>query len=413
MDGNKRKASTLDSSSSTVNVKVDDSYTPFLATFPGVTVSDEAVFQAFKGPKDQYILHGETDRLDYDGKNLPDEDIYYVGIYDPKTETISLSHAPVINASSSIKAYKKKEFAAIRQANVQNRLQRNALGEAFGTKRAKKAIGDLERNKIEVEKLESFTDSIVDNIKTTTASLPTAEALKEKQDSDRIIPICNEEAESASDIYPLSSLLSNEELSAIKVNSILRETDYKKKIALLPFRTSDYINSRVVKIDNEEHLLKLKLLFYASLLMGLYFNRRTSNKRGLLQKLNHPAEILVDNLITRFTDTRVGKVGKEKEASFVITPKLEDKLLCFLFATLLRIDEFTVEASPLATELSLKSSKVQDLFKALGSKIKPCTAAQKEALGLTSAEAANYKLATLSLPFKLPEVSKRKRAVRK
>ncbi|KAK9359070.1 RNA polymerase I associated factor, A49-like protein [Lipomyces starkeyi] len=393
----------------TVQVQVESSITPFLATFPGVSVPEDTKFQAYRGPKDQYVIHGETERIQYDGQNDPDEDLYYVGVYDPNTRTVELMHAPVMNTTRTIKAYKKKAIAAVKQANVQNRLQRNALGEAFGTKRAKRVISDLERNKIEAEKLESYADSIVDNIKTATENLPSADALREQQSEERPIPPCNEDADDLNSIYPLYGLLSKEEFVAIRVGAIFREQDEKKRTSLLPFKTSEYINNRVARINNENEMQKLKLLYYASLLMGLYNNRRISNKRALLQKLDHPAEILVNSLIQKFTDNKVGKVGKEKDASFTITPKMEDKLLCYLFVTCLRIDEYSVEIPLLTAELSLRPTRVQDLFKALGCKIRPCSSAQKEALGLTTAEAANYKLATLSLPFKLPELARRRR----
>ncbi|KAK9370176.1 RNA polymerase I associated factor, A49-like protein [Lipomyces kononenkoae] len=393
----------------TVDVKVESSIPTFLATFPGVSVPEDTTFQAYKGPKEQYVIHGETERMEYDGQNDPDEDIYYVGVYDPNTRTVELMHAPVMNTSRTIKAYKNKGVAAVKQVNVQNRVQMTALGEAFGTKKAKKVISDLERNRIEAEKLESYADSIVDNIKTATENLPSADALREQPSEERPIPPCNEDADDLVNIYPLEGLVSKEEFGAIRVGAIFREQDEKKRVSLLPFKTSEYINNRVAKINNENEMQKLKLLYYAALLMGLYNNRRVSNKRALLQKLNHPAEILVNGLIEKFTESKAGKVGKEKDASFTITPKKEDRLLCYLFAICLRIDEYIVETPALTGELSLRPTRVQDLFRALGCKIRPCSSAQKEALGLTTAEAANYKLATLSLPFKLPDVARRKR----
>ncbi|KAK9479152.1 RNA polymerase I associated factor, A49-like protein [Lipomyces japonicus] len=390
-------------------VSVDESFTPFLATFPGISVPEDTKFQTYKS-KQNYIIHGESDRLEYDGQNGPEEDLYYVAVYDPESNSLDLTKAEVVNTNRTIKAMKKKKIAEFRQATVLNRLQRTALGEAFGTKKAKKAIGDLERNKIEAEKLSSFADSIIDNIKGATENLPSQDALREQQSDDRPIPPVKEDAESVEEIYPLIGLLTKEELSAIRVGAIFRESDLAKKVAFLPCKSSDYLNTRVRRIVNEDQTLKLKLIYYASLLMGLLQNKRASNKHTLFQKLNHPPEVLVDSLIQRFTEIKVGAVGKKKESSFTITPKLEDKILCYLFVTCLKIDEYSVEIPILANELSLRPSKAQELFKSLGCKIKPCTVAQKEALGLTNAEAANYKFATLSLPFKLPEVVRRRRA---
>ncbi|KAK9467410.1 RNA polymerase I associated factor, A49-like protein [Lipomyces arxii] len=399
----------VDKGDGSVNVKLETEVTPFLATFPGVSVPEDTKFQAYKGAKEHYIVYGQTERMEYEGRNDPDEDLYYVGVYDPVTKTVELMHAPVMPTTRTIKAYKKKVIADVKQANVQSRLQRNALGEAFGTKKAKRVISELERNRIEADKLESYAESIVDNIKTATENLPSAEVLKQQQSDERPIPPCVETATELDGIYPIYSIVPKDEFNAIKVSPIFREKDVAKKAALLPFKTSEYINDRIAKIDNENQLPKLKLLYYVSLLIGFYNNRRMSSKKLLLQKLNYPAETLVNGLIDRFTDVKVGKFGKEKDASFVITPRLEDKLLCYLFAACLRIDEYMVETPVLANELSLRPIKAQELFKALGCKIKACTATQKQVLGLSNAEAANYKLAVLSLPFKLPEVARRRR----
>ncbi|KAK7206060.1 DNA-directed RNA polymerase I subunit A49 [Myxozyma melibiosi] len=383
-----------------------------IGLFPGVNVPEQTTFEAYQHKDTKYLIHGETERMEFDGTNSPEEDLYYVGIYDPATESVELVHAPVVTAARTIKAQKKKTIVDKKQVDVQNRIQRNALGEAFGTKKAKRAIDDLARNQIDADKLESFTESIVDNIKASTSTLPSADELAKQESEDRPIPPCKEDASAVEEIYPLiGGLLQADEFKAIRMPvSLLREKSAEKRVENFPVKSSNYINTRVGRIQNEAQVEKLKLLYYAALLIGFYENRRTNNKRMLLAKLNHPPEILVDGLIRRFGESKAGRVGKDLEHAFTVTPKNEDKLLCYLFATCLRIDEYTVEVPLLASELSIRPLKVQELFKALGCKIKPCTAGQKEALGLSSAEAANYKMASLALPFKLPEIARRKRA---
>ncbi|KAK9448728.1 RNA polymerase I associated factor, A49-like protein [Limtongia smithiae] len=395
----------------TVELVRDDTLTPILAIFPGVTVPESTEFNLYYSQKQRrYLIHGGTERMEFEGRNEPKEDLYYIGIYDPDTSTVELSAAPVISTNRTIKAYKNQEIAEIKQVNVQRRLQRNALGEAFGTKRAKKAIDDLERNEIDATQLETYADAIIDNVKSSTVDLPSLEMLQEMQGDKRPIPLCNQNAATVEDIYPLSGILSKEELGAIKVGALLREKDATKRAAMLPFKTSNYINDRIARITNENETQTLKLLYYASLLMGLYTNKRVSSKGAIMLKLNHPAEVLVNGLIAKFTEQKAAAVGKEKDAAFLITPKNEDKILCYLFATCLHIDQYTVQTPPLVTELSLRPARATQLFKSMGCKIKPCTVAQKEALGLTTAEAAHYKLATLSLPFKLPEAARRRAA---
>ena len=52
-------------------------------------------------------------------------------------------------------------------------LQRNILGETFGTKKAQKAIRASERNKVDVSAMDDVTVHIQDSIDANTKTLPT------------------------------------------------------------------------------------------------------------------------------------------------------------------------------------------------------------------------------------------------
>jgi DNA-directed RNA polymerase I subunit RPA49 len=50
---------------------------------------------------------------------------------------------------------------------------RNALGEAFGTKKAKAAIKAAERNRVDVGAMKDVQDFVVDSVRGGTSALPT------------------------------------------------------------------------------------------------------------------------------------------------------------------------------------------------------------------------------------------------
>ncbi|GMG41402.1 unnamed protein product [Ambrosiozyma monospora] len=94
--------------------------------------------------------------------------------------------------------------------------------------------------------------------------------------------------------------------------------------------------------------------------------------------------------------------------SFTMDPINEDKLLSFMLALILKLDDYRVEIQPLAQELSLKTSKLSGVFKSLGCVIKNISAAEAKSLGLSKSAAASYKIASLTVPFKVPEVARRR-----
>lgn len=143
-------------------------------------------------------------------------------------------------------------------------------------------------------------------------------------------------------------------------------------------------------------------------LLGVYENRRVKDKQSLMTRLqNIPSEILVDGILDRFAISRATKFGKSKDKSFTIDPYHEDKLLTYLFILLLHINNFTVELVPLSKDLKLKNTRLVGLFRALGAIIKSATVGEAEALGIPKSAVGTYKIATLKVPFKLPELTRR------
>lgn len=387
--------------------------------FKGVSVPSETEFQLYKKRKhDEYVLHGENSRLEYDGESDPlagSASQYVVGVYDKESDKIQLYKAPVVTSKiipKSTKALKGPEIKS--KGDVRFAAMRNALGEAFGTKKAKKAIADLERNRIDSDKLTDVAVDIVDTVKTASRDLPTRAELQENVSaSNRPTPVANVDATDVEQIYPVDSIIPKKELQFIRVGPILKEQDKEAKLELFPYTGSKYVAKKLDIFTQASQMEKLQLLYYLSLLLGVYENRRVSNKQKLLERLNTPPEILVDGILERFTVLRGGQFGKSKNRSYFIDPQNEDKLLCFILAIVLHLDNFLVEISPLAQELGLKPSRIVNLFRILGAVVKGATVAQAEAFGIPKSAAATYKIASLKVPFKLPEMTRRGRAARR
>ncbi|KAH3663357.1 hypothetical protein OGAPHI_005347 [Ogataea philodendri] len=386
-----------------VDVKTADATDSVVVSsfFNGVEIPASASFDLFRH-KDSYLVHGETDTLQYDGQTVADDQQYFIGVYDPAKKTVELVKAPLV--ASRITSKRKLSIPRIKQQDVQRNIQRNALGEAFGTKKAKKAILDMEKNRIDSSKLETKQSDIVDSIKINTSKLPTSAQMQDDLNETRVIPQFDVEATSVDDIYPLENIISAKELASIRVESLQNDqTEPKDKLDLLPYSNSRYLLRKLAAIskDTPDRKLKLQIVYYVSLLMGLYANRRIHSKDQLIESLNQPPVVLVDLVLKNFT------ILRKNNRNYLIDPRCEDKILCYLLALILKLDEYQVEISPLAQELSLKPSRLAALFRSLGCVLKNATAAQCEKLGVPKAIAANYKIASLKVPFKAPEQARR------
>lgn len=375
-------------------------------------------FNGFHAPKDakidvykrkstkETIFHGENSRLDYNGTPADNDNDYALAVYDPVTRSVELYKVPVLLGSVTSKEHRKLKGPAVKQTHARFIDQKNALGEAFGTRKAKKVIADQARNRIDADQLAEVQTDIIDSVKSTTTNLPSRQELTEKVLNDRPTPVANVDAADVADIYPIDNLISSTERDYIRVDPILNETNTKEKLELLPFQDDSFLAKRIA---GETDPTKLQLIYYASLLLGLYNNRRISDKRSLITALNNPPDVLVDGLLERFATAKAGVFGRTKERAFRIDPHHEDKLLCYFLAVTLHIDNFHVEISPLSNELSLKPSRLVGLFKALGCNVRPITASEADLFGVPRAAASSYKIAALKVPFKLPEMTRRGR----
>lgn len=379
--------------------------------FNGLSIPEETDFDLYKHKKNhQFLLHGENDSLDYNGETggVDEHNDYVVALYDPTHKSVELFKSPLINGKVTAKSKRVHKGPSVKSVGLRSMEQRKALGESFGTKKAKQALTNLEKNRIDSEKLQDMEMDILDNVKESTSALPTSKEMDESVTNDRPTPIADESATNVEDIYPLHNIIPKKDWNYIRVNSIMEEEDEKKRLEILPFAKSPYIAKHLPNIIKSGNTTKLQLLYYASLLLGVYANRRVKDRASLMTRLeNKPSELLIDGILQRFTVARTTQFGKTKDRSFIIDPHHEDKLLCYLLATIMHIDNFLVELPPLAHELNLKPTKLVGLFKALGAITKPATASQAEAFGIPKAAAATYKIATLKVPFKLPQMTRR------
>ncbi|EMD35139.1 hypothetical protein CERSUDRAFT_116615 [Gelatoporia subvermispora B] len=413
----KRKRDAAQDESSSVTLQLDGQpptkLGPVLASFPALQPGRNTPFQCHAASISdsdvpfnarEMTLAGETDAVEFfnSGDSAAPGCSYLVGIYDKRTKTTTLRPAPLHILTRQVKALKNLRSMAVTED--ERVALRNRLGEAFGTKKAKAAIRAAERNRVDVDAMQGVTGHLQDTIQQNTGSLPTQEEAKASADSSRLIPAYNADATRPNDVYPLHNIIPEAELNAIQIGAFRSAGSHEKRKALLPYSRSNWINDHLFLLFEAPRLSKsnLKILIYISAMFAFRAASRSVSDRQTLQtKLGNVPSIVIDGLLSRFTET-VRNTNTAKTTS-----QTETSLLTHMFALCLRMDDFATDTTAVAHDLSMAVDKVNMLFKSLGCKVEKLDQAQVKRLGLPDG-AAEAKRAVLKVPLEFPKTRVRR-----
>src|ERR1700751_5626841 len=128
-------------------------------------------------------------------------------------------------------------------------------------------------------------------------------------------------------------------------------------MSLSDFRNSRFVNDRLKQLFKQEakDYKRLRMLFYASLLMAFFKNNRLASKistlKGVLGPIPNP---LLDGLLSRYTESQLTSGKQDARSKNVCPARCQDKVVCSLFVLCLILDEFTVDVNLLAQDIQLK-----------------------------------------------------------
>ncbi|KAF7977898.1 hypothetical protein HWV62_2454 [Athelia sp. TMB] len=330
---------------------------------------------------------------------------YLVGVHNKRTGITTLRAAPLHLLAHRVKALKSLKPMPV---TAQQRIAaRAALGETFGTKKAKANIRAQERNKVDVSAMEGVASHLQDRIDQSTTALPTQEEAKEAADSSRLIPPYNLDAQIPGDVYRLHDIIPEAEWKALSITALTTAESSKDRVALLPYSRSSWINQHLSILFAAGVLNKkvVKILMYVSVLMAFRKAAYKEVTRSTIEeKLPGVPGIIVDGLLSRFTESSRGS------ASSQVTGNTQTLILTHMFALCLRVDDFATDSTLLATDLSMPVAKINTLFKSLGCTISKLTQRDLAVLGLPDT-AGETKRAVLKCPVQFPK-SRVKRSTR-
>ena len=157
---------------------------------------------------------------------------------------------------------------------------RTELGEAFGTKKAKKAIKSVAENAITGGvKMGTGELAVVNSIKDSTQNMATQEELQAAVDLARPVPRANLDADEIQDVYRPQDIIGSEVLKAIPI------LDWQEAVkSLEPVNVrSRFVADRIVRVaSNEDAVQRLKVLRYMLWVIIFWNSARPGKIKGTM-----------------------------------------------------------------------------------------------------------------------------------
>ncbi|KAJ1676635.1 DNA-directed RNA polymerase I subunit rpa49, partial [Spiromyces aspiralis] len=191
---------------------------------------------------------------------------------------------------------------------------RDALGQAFGSKKRKAEIRNSERNKINLAKIEGSALVIGANIEARTMDMPTKEEINNEEALSRPVPKHDLNATEPHKIYDLNDVLSPEDAALLPISNIIDAKGPKDRLKYLPANSwfvSSKLDAELQKTKKDRR--KLRQLVYLSYLIK--FRTLKSNllsRRSTVRKIfKDPPAALLDNLYSKYTEPVAGEVDAQ------------------------------------------------------------------------------------------------------
>lgn len=368
----------------------------------------------------ELLLHSTTHRsLDYTAREEGARNSapllnHYIGVYDPQTGKMQVVEAKKMVVRPHVRAKpaeidedeapKKVQNAfAPRSAFVRllTTLQSNFdrktdLGQAFGTKKAKKALNDMVINAIAPTsrdapktKVDDAARAMLSSVGAVTSTMASREALQSVVDDAKPVPKANLNAEEIQDVYDPRVIIGEDILNLVPIREWQEKAEHNDSIEV----QSRYVADRVAAIaSNPDAVQRLRVLRYAYFVM-LFYKSTTVKGRGIrkipqsdkLRTILEPApEAVIDSIRRRFSEDGVMRKFHQ------------ELLMTYMCAMTCIIDNFEVDTSHLVKDLSIEQKALNKFYQEIGGRVVPRSIPGTK---------VKRQIAVLSLPLKFPKQS--------
>ncbi|KUI65627.1 DNA-directed RNA polymerase I subunit rpa49 [Cytospora mali] len=388
---------------------------PVIATTSGIAVSKDTKFNTYSRAPTKRPRHGASDlllhstshrTLDYSAREDKPKGgqpllKHYIGLFDPASGQLQLVESKKMVIRGSVRAQQapEEDMQSQKLSNTMYDL-RTELGQAFGTKKAKKALAAITENAINPGKpqgdgqqtLDSSEKALMDSIKDVTMSVATREDLQSAMDAAKPVPRGNYEADEIQDVYRPEELIGKDILELIQVNDWAKSVKKNEDIQL----RSRFVAHRINRIGSgESAVTRLRLLRYLYFVMLFYLTARKGKDKGsrevlkkdkLIEELSPAPPPVIESIRRKFSDKGI---MRKQHVDLLMTH-------CCVFACIL--DNFETNTWDLKEDFGLDQKTMTQYFMEIGAKIKRA-----------KVEGRTDSIAQLKLPLVFPKMRQGRR----
>ncbi|KAK4193954.1 RNA polymerase I associated factor, A49-like protein [Podospora australis] len=378
---------------------------PVLAITPGFSLNQNQPFNVYEKASEpttkrrksggipaapELALHSSAHTsIDYTAREADPLLNHYVAIVDPKTGEVEIISAKKMLVRHKVRAKSELDDSAENRAAQTQYEKRTALGEEFGTRKAKKALKAVADNAImaSTDKMGAAERVMLDSVNDVYKTMATKEELQAAVDQVRPVPRGNFNAEDIQDVYIPAEIIGAEVLNAIPVMD-WQETVKKLEPVHVPSRFVAHRINRVASSEDAVPRLRVLryllwvLIFWATTGKGRERGTKSIGKRDKLREMLAPApEVVIENIRRKFSDNGV---MRKEHMELLMTH-------CCVFASI--IDNYEVNMADLREDLKLEQKQLSQYFMEIGARIKQSKAGDR----------VNH-IAKLAIPLQFPRI---------
>ena len=286
------------------------------------------------------------------------------------------------------------------------REQRNNLGQAFGTKKAKKAIASVTENAISARTgqpatMDAAAQAMIASMAKDAEGMATRDQLAAEANASKPRPRANLSATDIKDVYTVDNLIGVDILKVVPVFDWQQAINAKKEIIV----RSEYVAHRIQRVSSSTE--KLRILRYLLLLIDIHISSKPKKfgKGKMLPKRDEMKKVAGG-----LPEAVIESVRRQFSTSGEMSKYQTDLLTTHICALACLVDNYMVDMYDLQADLRLDVKGLSQYFQEIGAKITALPEQMKKELGLDKASAAQRKLAKLKLPLDFPRVAFARRA---
>eukprot|EP00128_Syssomonas_multiformis_P014222 Colp12_sorted_trinity150504_noHs@1230 len=395
---------------------------PVLANFPGgipanvYATEDPLTFGFYKNidaltreEATRRVVAGETDELSYLGANYGDDSLksslckYVIGVQ--RGETVELYDALSFGIKHKVKRPRVydvdtelNEADDTRTEAEKYMARRNLLVETFGAKKKKQAVAAAQRNRIDVNELGAGAAAIQTTVQANLANEIPFASIQQEADEERPVPPYNLNATTPHEFYVFNDIITPEEYEALKVPSKLFVKCTPKDLEgwKQTRKYGSYILGQLASLPTNpaEKNKKARSLLYLHYMLKFRDMplRAMSEEEGFNTDM---PDVVKQRLLALFTES----ITEDGKLVYKMPQRLKDKLVNYVFALVLHIDNFVVHPENIVKDMKLSMLKATDHFRALGCHV---SSGKRKIEGEEPAGQAGGKTVTLTMPVSFP-----------